>query len=90
MTNISYRKRFILFRKEYDQILANLTCQTSMDNIEQCDLIIEATVEDLYLKQQTLDKFEEYLPEHCIFACNTYVLSIDEIAVNSRRPDKVK
>ena len=61
-----------------------------MENFEQCDLLIETNCEDLYLKQQTLRKFEEYLPEHCICAFNTSVLSLDQIASNSRRPDKVK
>ena len=60
-----------------------------MENVEQCDFLIETTCEDLHLKHQTLQKFEESLPEHCIFAFNTSVLSIDQIATQSRRPDKV-
>lgn len=60
-----------------------------MENVEQCDFLLDSTCEDLYLKHQTLQQFEESLPEHCIFAFNTSVLSIDQIASQSRRPDKV-
>jgi enoyl-CoA hydratase/long-chain 3-hydroxyacyl-CoA dehydrogenase len=45
--------------------------------------------EDLKLKQKILHELEQFIPEYCIFASNTYVLPIHEIATNSQRPDKV-
>lgn len=78
------------FRQEYNQILSNLTCQTTFDNFDRCDFIIETGYEDLRLKQKNLHQLEQYISPHCIIALNTYVLPIHQIAENSSRPDKVK
>lgn len=52
-------------------------------------MIIETFYEDIKLKQKTLHELEQYIPQHCILASNTYVLPIDQIAANSSQPDKV-
>jgi enoyl-CoA hydratase/long-chain 3-hydroxyacyl-CoA dehydrogenase len=84
-----FSRYFSWFRIEYNQILSNLICQTNFNNLEKCDIIIEAVFEDLKLKQNILHKLEEYIPKHCIFASNTYTLPIHQIATNSPHPDKV-
>ncbi|CAF1300207.1 unnamed protein product [Rotaria sordida] len=85
----NYIKRNRITSTEYSRILSNLNCQTTFDNLEKCDIIIESVFEDLKLKQNILNELEQYIPEHCIFASNTYILSIHQIAANSRRPHKV-
>lgn len=86
--NIDEKQKNI-FSAEYDRILANLDMQTSLDNFEKCDMIIEAVYEDLGLKQKVLAELEQRIPEHCVFASNTSALPIHLIAEKSRRPDKV-
>ena len=78
-----------LFSAEYDHILSNLECQTTLNNVEKCDMVIEAVFEDLKLKQNVLAELEQRIPEHCVFASNTSALPIHHIADNSRRPQKV-
>jgi enoyl-CoA hydratase/long-chain 3-hydroxyacyl-CoA dehydrogenase len=88
----SYNKRLLIdyFSAEYDRVLANLDTQTSYDNLNKCDMVIEAVFEDLKLKQKVLAELEQKIPDHCVFASNTSALPIHLIAANSRRPEKVK
>ncbi|CAF3784692.1 unnamed protein product [Adineta steineri] len=85
----NYIKRNRITHTEYKRILSNLNCQTTFDNLYKCDIIIESLYEDLKLKQNILDKLEQHISEHCIFASNTYTISIHDIASNSQRPDKI-
>ncbi|CAF3635808.1 unnamed protein product [Rotaria socialis] len=85
----TYVKRNRITNTECNRILSNLTCHTTFENLEKCDIIIEDLFEDLKLKQNTLNELEQYMSKHCIFATNSYTLSIGQIASNSRYPDKV-
>ncbi|CAF4906571.1 unnamed protein product, partial [Rotaria sp. Silwood1] len=82
-------KRKRITNAQYDNILSNLQCQTTFDNFEKCDMVIEAVFEDLKLKQNVLAELEQRIPEHCVFASNTSALPIHQIATKSRRPEKV-
>jgi len=53
------------------------------------DFVIEAIPENLKLKQQTFKEMEGYAPSHAILATNTSALPITEIAVATKRPEKV-
>ncbi|CAF4882373.1 unnamed protein product, partial [Rotaria socialis] len=43
----NYVKRKRITTAEYDNILSNLECQTTLANFGKCDMIIEAVFEDL-------------------------------------------
>jgi 3-hydroxybutyryl-CoA dehydrogenase len=76
-------------RQERDNILARLTGTTDTGDFGECDLIIEAAVENLDLKKQIFGDMDRVCPEHTILATNTSCLPIGEMAAATGRPDKV-
>lgn len=77
-----------LTEEQVGRILANLTGTTRLEDMAQCDLIIEAVFEDLKVKHELFAKLNAVCPPHTIFASNTSTLSITEIAGGSGRDDR--
>jgi 3-hydroxyacyl-CoA dehydrogenase/enoyl-CoA hydratase/3-hydroxybutyryl-CoA epimerase len=53
------------------------------------DLVVEAVVEELAVKQKVLAGAEAVLPERAVFASNTSTLPITDIAARALRPERV-
>eukprot|EP01027_Heterolobosea_sp_BB2_P012190 GEZU01017684.1.p1 GENE.GEZU01017684.1~~GEZU01017684.1.p1 ORF type:complete len:761 (-),score=255.57 GEZU01017684.1:173-2455(-) len=54
-----------------------------------CEVIVEAAVEQMPLKKKILQECEQVMPENAIFATNTSSLSVTELATVSKRPQNV-
>lgn len=61
---------------------------SDLNDMADCDLIIEAVFESLPVKHDLFSKLNAICPEHTIFASNTSTISITEIAGGSGRPDR--
>ncbi|WP_201583410.1 3-hydroxyacyl-CoA dehydrogenase NAD-binding domain-containing protein [Psychrobacter jeotgali] len=61
---------------------------TSYDDLEGCDLIIEAVFEDVDIKAECTQKSEAVIPETAIYASNTSTLPITELAKASKRSNQ--
>jgi len=59
------------------------------ESVEDTDVVIEAIVERMDIKQQVYEELDELAPEHTIFASNTSSLSITDIANVTDRPEQV-
>jgi 3-hydroxybutyryl-CoA dehydrogenase len=70
-----------------DTTLANLSGTTTFDALKDCDLIIEAIVENLDDKRQTYAALETVVGDRTIFVSNTSSLCITELAAATKRPD---
>ena len=68
-----------------DAILAKITTGTK-DICTDVDLIVEAALEVMEIKQQTFKELQDIVPADCIFATNTSSLSITEIGKGLDRP----
>ena len=68
--------------------LGNLSGTTTFEALKDCDLIIEAIVENLEQKQDTYKSLEPVLPGRTIVVSNTSSLCITELAAATRRPDR--
>ncbi|MFX0021874.1 MAG: 3-hydroxyacyl-CoA dehydrogenase family protein [Candidatus Hermodarchaeota archaeon] len=65
------------------------TSKDIVEAVKDADLVIEAVVEKLDLKQKLCKDVIENSPDHCIFASNTSTMSITEIAEKCRKPENV-
>ena len=60
-----------------------------LEGLGDCDLIIEAIIEDLEIKKNIFNELEMYVSEDCILASNTSSLSITAIAGACQSPERV-
>lgn len=60
-----------------------------MPEFAEAELIVEAIVEDLEIKQRLLRQLEELVSDSCVLATNTSSLSVTRIAAGSRLPERV-
>ena len=70
---------------EADAILARITTGTK-EICADCDLVIEAAIENMEIKKQTFKELDEICKADAIFATNTSSLSITEIGAGLKRP----
>ena len=71
-----------------DSTLGNLSGTTAIDALKDCDLIIEAIIENLEEKRKTYAALEQVVGAHTIFLSNTSSLCITELAAATKRPDR--
>ena len=70
---------------EADTILSRITTGTK-EICADCDLVIEAAIENMEIKKQTFKELDEICKADAIFATNTSSLSITEIGAGLKRP----
>jgi len=68
--------------------LGNLTGTTNTSDLKDCDVIIEAIVENLDEKRAIYDAVEAAVRPKAIIASNTSSLCITELAAATKRPDR--
>lgn len=74
---------------EVKQITDRIVNSIDLNNAREVDLVIEAAVENLEIKQKIFTQLDEIVQEHTILATNTSSLPITEIAAVTKRPEKV-
>ena len=74
---------------ERDTTLKHLSFTTDVSALRDSDIIIEAVVEDLDLKNSLWRELDSVCPSQTIFASNTSSLTIAAMAAATKRPDKV-
>jgi len=71
-----------------DAAHGRLTGTVDLDALADCDLVVEAIVENLEEKRKTLKSLEEVVHDDAIFASNTSSLTITQLAMATKRPDR--
>ena len=76
-------------QQDKDTTLASIKGTTTTKDFSDCDLIIEATIEDMDLKKKVFAELDKICPKQAILATNTSCLSVMDIAAATTKQDKV-
>ena len=74
--------------EEKSRIQNNISYETSLKELSDANLTIEAIVENIAIKQKVFSELESYVSEDCIIASNTSSLSIASIASSLQKPER--
>jgi 3-hydroxybutyryl-CoA dehydrogenase len=74
---------------DYEAALARLTLTTELAELADCDLVIEAVLEELDLKREVFAELDRITRADAVLATNTSALSVAEIADATERPERV-
>ena len=72
-----------------DATVANLSYTTAVSDLKDCDIVIEAVVEDLDVKNAMWKELDALCPARTIFASNTSSLTIAAMAAATARGDRM-
>jgi 3-hydroxybutyryl-CoA dehydrogenase len=75
--------------EDRDALLGRLRGTSNLDDLKDCDIVIEAIVENLELKNDIWRTLDGLCPPHTIFASNTSSLTIADMAAATRRPERM-
>jgi 3-hydroxybutyryl-CoA dehydrogenase len=78
-----------LSAEDRDAIMGRLRGTTNLEDLRDCDIIIEAVVEDLAVKNQMWQTLDAVCGPETIFASNTSSLTIADMAAATRRPERM-
>lgn len=82
-------ERWAITAAEKKLILNRIHKQKSLQDLGECDLVIETVSEDLDLKKQVFEELDRFLPETSVLASNTSTLSLTELAGVTQHPERV-
>lgn len=78
-----------LSEAEFEATCARMQPAAALTDLKDCDLVIEAIVEILEVKQKLFADLEAIVSEDCLLATNTSSLSVTRIAAGCSRPERV-
>jgi 3-hydroxybutyryl-CoA dehydrogenase len=78
-----------LTQAERDAGLERLTLTTELSDLADCDLVIEAVLEELDLKRAVFAELDRVMAADAVLATNTSALSVSEIAEAAQHPERV-
>ena len=78
-----------LAEAERDAALALVRGVTDLEELTECDLVVESVLEDLAVKKELFAALDKICAPHTILATNTSTLPVVEMAVSTGRPGQV-
>ena len=82
-------KKEKMSEEQMEEILSRVTGTIDMNLAEDCDLVVEAAVENMEIKKQIFAELDRICKPETILSSNTSSLSITEVGAATNRPDKV-
>ena len=78
-----------LAQADRDSTFARIRATTEIGDLKNCDLVIEAVVENVEVKTALFRQLDDLLAPHAILCTNTSSLCVVELAAKTKRPDRV-
>ena len=78
-----------LSQADRDATLARIKATTDVNDLKDCDLVIEAIVENVEIKTALFRQLDDLLAPHGIICTNTSSLCVIELAAKTKRPNRV-
>jgi len=75
--------------RERDAVLGRITGSTRLEDLNACDLVVEAITENQQVKNETFGKLDRICPPHAILASNTSSCNITAMGAATKRPGQV-
>ena len=82
-------KKETITEAQKGEILARIKTTTSLNDLKDCSLIVEAATENFEIKKQIFEKLDSIAGPDAILSSNTSSISITKIAAVTKRPEKV-
>lgn len=70
------------------EILSNISIATELKDFKDCELIIEAIIENKEIKTKVFTELETHVSENCIIGSNTSSISITSLGAELRKPER--
>jgi len=78
-----------LSQADRDATLARIKPTTNVSDLKDCDVVIEAIVENVDVKTKLFQQLDALLAPHAIICTNTSSLCVMELAAKTKRPNRV-
>jgi 3-hydroxybutyryl-CoA dehydrogenase len=82
-------KKQTMTDEQKKQLLANVKTTTSLQDLKDCDIVIEAATENVALKLKIFQELDQTVKKEALLVSNTSSISITKIAAVTSRPEKV-
>ncbi|KAK9084259.1 hypothetical protein Scep_030730 [Stephania cephalantha] len=82
-------KKGKMSQEKFEKTLSLLQGTLTYDSFRDIDMVIEAVIENISLKQQIFADLEKYCPPHCILASNTSTIDLNLIGEKTRSHDRI-
>ena len=76
-------------QEQLDAAMSHVCVTSKLEDLANCDLIIESVAEDLATKKELFAALDKVVKPSCILSTNTSTLPVIEMAKVTNRPDKV-
>jgi 3-hydroxybutyryl-CoA dehydrogenase len=82
-------KKETMTEDQKNEVLERIETTTSLDDLKNCKLVVEAATENFEVKKQIFEKLDAICGPDAILSSNTSSISITKIAAVTKRADKV-
>ena len=70
------------------EILSNISIATELKDFKDCELIIEAIIENKEIKTKVFTELEKHVSESCVIGSNTSSISITSLGAELQKPER--